>query len=818
MSNKQIHRVRHFSLCLFLAICLAACSSPQPLPSLAIATPTTGTRTPLPSPTARSTPSGMLSSQPTNTLTFTPPRTSRPVPPSATAESTPTPLPAPASGQPITPAKITMIDRLTGWAGTIDDHLLRTTDGGKTWLDVTPPQGGIFAFLDSTHAWATLGVPESCLPVQQPTRLPQCVLTPPAKIWRTEDGGGTWQESWPALPDAPHYQAVSMQFINWTTGWYMAANYPVLTGTREVILLRTDDHGTIWSEVSRGFTDSCLSRAMVFLSSLEGWVSVDCRSADWPGNTLQEFLDGVNIPLLKQTMDGGNTWIPVSLPAPRALPPDLASIPSRETRIYCGASRISRLSPAAFTLGIDCSLDPSDPNASNFNFEYLTPDAGKSWLSWPASGSEMFVDPTVGWRLFSEPGTNIHRLQQTHDSGRNWSIIKTVTWESARFDFIDRLIGWAVVASGDMSAFLTTSDGGRTWTEIQPVTAPSPAGSEPPGAGLAWKDLGQIQPLWISSDQNMLDRMTEIDLFASPTDPKRLVSCSGDKYEISVDGGNSWSSLPSPGLPPGCRRISLDSHPDSVYAAFNHGQENNIAIYSSGYVTFDRGQSWKELSPPEGYAFGGFWPEGPIMRALFFKSRGDSGYQYTPPPFIAVYSSDGGRSWTTGHLPCPAAGPCVRWGPLPIRWASMAPQPVMHWIEISLDGGNTWDTQESLKVDPNQTFVAELAALSSTEVALLTERGLRLSRDRGRSWLDVSLPLMDDSDPSYRWVQMLPNGALLAYSVKGYQGLLLPGAETWCPTNSKLFWHRLEGDSQRLWSMEYNGPLQFMHLRDMHCQ
>lgn len=79
-------------------------------------------------------------------------------------------------------------DATAGWGLEIAGHIVRTTDGGTTWQDVTPPNGiynaTTFFDLDANHAWAVDDVQIAC----GPTGLSWC---PGAMIWRTSDGGGT---------------------------------------------------------------------------------------------------------------------------------------------------------------------------------------------------------------------------------------------------------------------------------------------------------------------------------------------------------------------------------------------------------------------------------------------------------------------------------------------------------------------------------------------------------------------------------------------------------------------------------------------------
>ncbi len=89
------------------------------------------------------------------------------------------------------------LDVNTIWAGTDDGLIHVTRDGGKTWKDVTPPAmtpWSKVAQLDASHfddqtVYAAIN------------RLRLDDLQP--HIYRTHDGGATWQETVRGLPDGP---------------------------------------------------------------------------------------------------------------------------------------------------------------------------------------------------------------------------------------------------------------------------------------------------------------------------------------------------------------------------------------------------------------------------------------------------------------------------------------------------------------------------------------------------------------------------------------------------------------------------------------
>jgi hypothetical protein len=60
---------------------------------------------------------------------------------------------------------------------------------------------------------------------------------------------------------------------------------------------------------------------------------------------------------------------------------------------------------------------------------------------------------------------------QTMNGGADWNKIKTVTWQG-QFSFISPNRGWAVARRNGDIALVVTSDGGRSYQQLNPLAAP----------------------------------------------------------------------------------------------------------------------------------------------------------------------------------------------------------------------------------------------------------------------------------------------------------------------------------------------------------
>ncbi len=338
------------------------------------------------------------------------------------------------AGQPVIIRQIAMIDNVLGWAiGEHHDHatsapihVLRTTDGGRSWIEVTPPEDPTLMFdlagsyFEGDHAWIRYAGTDY--------------------LWRTMNGGRTW---------GPVQAGYPMGFKTWfvftgsQNGWMMQEIESGF-GSQLVALFATRDGGDTWSEIINPYEteqlQSCLKTGLSFAGSDSGWVTFDCQ-----GNYVVPFLD--------ISSDGGQNWEETQLPPP-------PGAPQSTDQGWCYSSAPNLVRGSQGTLIVAC-VGADGPENS---YLYLTDDLGSSWTirDFPGGEFHWLGDGTV----FA-----LGRDQYiSRDDGASWTRIKSVNWDG-QYSVVDSLTMWAVAVDGEETALVTTADGGQTWQIIEPVIA-----------------------------------------------------------------------------------------------------------------------------------------------------------------------------------------------------------------------------------------------------------------------------------------------------------------------------------------------------------
>lgn len=339
---------------------------------------------------------------------------------------------------------IFFVDRYHGWA-TGPSTILRTRDGGKTWIRQGDEAFRIsgdnilgITFIDTLKGWAVGGLIFGL---------------------HTEDGGKTWQR------DSTLY---SRQKVIYTDSLHLWAL------SRGRLVSRTIDGGKTWEEFT--ITDTtlevrsqdifALDSNRVFVSTNIGVFASENGGQTWRIHSEQAmlsfvFLDSLEVwgggidnlfPGLLHSSDGGKSWENI-----------IKSVVPHGFENFVAVDFVD-----AQTGWIIGNIAPRGSG----NFILKTTDGGKTWTKQESNSNQRltnlaFLDRQTGW-IVGFNGTVLH----TTDGGQNWVKQTTGTpFALQAIDFVDRNNGWAVgggFIDKVQGVILHSKDGGYTWIEQTP--------------------------------------------------------------------------------------------------------------------------------------------------------------------------------------------------------------------------------------------------------------------------------------------------------------------------------------------------------------
>ncbi len=327
---------------------------------------------------------------------------------------------------------IRMFDDNNGW-GVGERAILRTTDGGQNWHDVSPSSVDAFGysatteFVDSLRGWVLAANPADMLS---------------GVLYRTTDGGITWNQS--PVP----FGGGALRFVDGRNGWMMAS-LGAGAGSMAIGVYQTEDSGATWTQVYVNDPNQPGAANSIPLGGLKNGIT--------PIDALKAWIGGVTYEpgriYLYQTTDGGRVWSasPVATPAeyteaelqtpgPIFVDPEVAFLPVHISHQYgvmlaVYASRDSgatwELMPQYIPQGGSIDFVSREVgfawNGHNF---YMTRDGAQSWTSvtpdvdfTDSFGGMDFVSPEVGFVL-SDQADSGRQLYVTRDAGSTWNIVK----------------------------------------------------------------------------------------------------------------------------------------------------------------------------------------------------------------------------------------------------------------------------------------------------------------------------------------------------------------------------------------------------------
>ncbi|MEV0171590.1 oxidoreductase [Streptomyces sp. NPDC050803] len=280
------------------------------------------------------------------------------------------------------------VSRDTAWLAGTGGTVLRTTDGGDSWRNVSPPGAAELQFRDVEAFDARRAV---VLAIGEGEA---------SRVYRTDDGGATWTESFRNTDPRAFYDCLT--FFDRRHG--LAMSDPVEGKFR---ILSTSDGGRSWTVLPNDGMPEALEGEAGFAASGQ------CLVASGPKDVWLATGGAARARVL-HSADRGLTWTATDTPIP-------AGDPARGVFALAFRDRVHGLA-----VGGDYRPDQASPRAAA-----RTGDGGATWQ--PAAAPVPAYRSGVAWLPHSRTaalavgptGTDL-----TTDGGRTWRTVDTGSYDT----------------------------------------------------------------------------------------------------------------------------------------------------------------------------------------------------------------------------------------------------------------------------------------------------------------------------------------------------------------------------------------------------
>ena len=352
-------------------------------------------------------------------------------------------------------------------------------------------------------------------------------------IWKTGDGGRSWQ----LVPSGTTSALHSVCFLTDQVGWVAGREVVPFAGLDAGVLLFTENGGQTWQPLAR---DQLPALSFVKFFGLDDGVVVGQPSASSPSGILK-------------TNDGGQSWQPVagtvSHPwrAAAFLDSELGMVGGHEGRLSLIAGEqllASKLPPQGLRSIRAVALQHNDTGwiAGDGGLVLKTSSGGVVWESPPALLPEELRNGmdfrAVEMRkesvwLAGSPGSAIWH---SPNGGRSWQ--RQLTGQPSPLHAIRFSNDAQGVAVGDFGVILRTEDGGRSWQTVRGVdrrAAVLSMQARPSQVTSAWVaklsgEQGYRSAVWIANRQDVGETSQSNNLDSRLT--TAVERCGGNAAEI----------------------------------------------------------------------------------------------------------------------------------------------------------------------------------------------------------------------------------------------------------------------------------------------
>ncbi|HEX5473963.1 MAG TPA: YCF48-related protein [Vicinamibacterales bacterium] len=498
-------------------------------------------------------------------------------------------------------------------------------------------------------------------------------------VWKTVSAGTTW---FPVFDDVKEISSIASLAVapSDSNVVYAGTGDPYRATYRGNGVYRSSDAGRTWRHLSLG--DTKVPNIIVDPKDPDILLAAALGNVQTKSDVRGVF----------RSTDGGTTWTRTLFVDDETGVDDIAAAFDRPDVVFAVTGRYYAPEPGA----------PAGSSTSTGAI-FKSTDGGQTWTKLAGAGLPALGATARGLRRLAVAAhTNAQRvflagvgpLTRSDDGGTTWKTVTENARPGAERVFVspdnpDLVYGLHITA-------YRSHDGGATWEAFKGA----PGGDDP-------------HEMWID-----------------PTDPNRILLAGDQGASVSVDGGTTWGSWYNQSTAQ-IYHIGLDS--SWPYWVYGQQQDSGaVAVRSRGNLG--------DIGPLDWYPTPG-WESGyitadPLNPKILFANGPDSASQLVrlslpTDQWIHV----GPNLDPAEHLGTP--GPLV-WNPFDLQELMAGYSKVMS----TTDGGRHWKA-----ISPDFTGSrASILALAASDVSRgllwvgVRGGGVRVTRDHGAHWTDVSIP------------------------------------------------------------------------------